>query len=659
MSSFRKLIILIVLLLGNICIASAQIDKAYFFDAGRQCLIDKKWTESLDYFNVLIKTDNNLHEAFFLRGIAKYNLDDLIGANEDFSEAIRLNPVYTQAYHYRAITLARMGNTDDAISDLNNASLLRPEYPGIYYSRGITHFMSKQFEKAIDDYNRFLQKEPKVSEAYVNRGTTYLFMKDTSSAIRDYNRAIDLDLKNADAYLRRGNIYALQKKKKEALSDFNKTVELDSTNSMAFFNRGLLYYDMKKYNNTMTDFNSSIRLEPKNPIMLYNRAILRAQVGDLNNAVKDYDRVAKITPKNVLVYYNRAAVLLELGMLREALKDYTRAIALYPDFANAYMNRSYIKRRLNDMRSAKADFDMANRKIRQYRSRLNDSTFSVYADTSKKFNAMMSFDANFDDNDMLITSLVDIKLRPLFRIEVTKADTLPQLQNAYFYPAYDRFKNSIGNNLQLSLNNQPQKLSSSAVDSLKNISAMIAGQQPAIAKMVHAISESSQNKFSKSVQIYGEAADADPRNGFIYLNRATVQAEMIDFTASIENNIHTTMLDEHGPSISKQKGEVVVYNYDHAIDDLNKAAKLLPNFAYVSYNLGNIYTLSNRMPEAIQCYSKAIEQYPNLADAYYNRGLVQIYLKDTKKGCLDISKAGELGIREAYSTLKRYCIKEK
>jgi hypothetical protein len=38
---------------------------------------------------------------------------------------------------------------------------------------------------------------------------------------------------------------------------------------------------------------------------------------------------------------------------------------------------------------------------------------------------------------------------------------------------------------------------------------------------------------------------------------------------------------------------------------------------------------------------------------------VQIYLKDTNKGCLDISKAGELGIIDAYATLKKYCIKEK
>ena len=60
------------------------------------------------------------------------------------------------------------------------------------------------------------------------------------------------------------------------------------------------------------------------------------------------------------------------------------------------------------------------------------------------------------------------------------------------------------------------------------------------------------------------------------------------------------------------------------------------------------------LPEAADDYTKAIELNPHFAEAYYNRGLLQIYMKDTRKGCLDISKAGELGIKEAYKVLKMY-----
>ena len=47
--------------------------------------------------------------------------------------------------------------------------------------------------------------------------------------------------------------------------------------------------------------------------------------------------------------------------------------------------------------------------------------------------------------------------------------------------------------------------------------------------------------------------------------------------------------------------------------------------------------------------------YPYFGDAFFNRGLVLIYLKDKEKGCIDLSKAGELGIDDAYSVINKYC----
>jgi len=48
-----------------------------------------------------------------------------------------------------------------------------------------------------------------------------------------------------------------------------------------------------------------------------------------------------------------------------------------------------------------------------------------------------------------------------------------------------------------------------------------------------------------------------------------------------------------------------------------------------------------------------------MPQAYYNRGLTLIYLQDNEKGCLDMSKAGELGMQEAYPVIKKYCTKEQ
>ena len=40
---------------------------------------------------------------------------------------------------------------------------------------------------------------------------------------------------------------------------------------------------------------------------------------------------------------------------------------------------------------------------------------------------------------------------------------------------------------------------------------------------------------------------------------------------------------------------------------------------------------------------------------YWNRGLAKIKLGQIDSGCLDFSKAGELGHSEAYNSIKKYC----
>ena len=135
-----------------------------------------------------------------------------------------------------------------------------------------------------------------------------------------------------------------------------------------------------------------------------------------------------------------------------------------------------------------------------------------------------------------------------------------------------------------------------------------------------------------------------------------MQAETIDFISSMENNVQTLSLDNSRTARARvQERSYRQYDYTPAIHDLTKAASIMPAFPYIYFNLGNLYCLSQDLPESINQYSKALDLYPALAEAYYNRGLVLIYLKDKEKGCIDLSKAGELGIKDAYSVIKKYC----
>nr|MBP9585039.1 hypothetical protein [Bacteroidales bacterium] len=89
--------------------AIGQYDKQQFFYRGRQFLIEGKYVQAIENFNILSQLDTTLYESYFFRGIAKYNLGDFLGAQIDFDRTLTINPLYTPAYHYRAITLSRTG----------------------------------------------------------------------------------------------------------------------------------------------------------------------------------------------------------------------------------------------------------------------------------------------------------------------------------------------------------------------------------------------------------------------------------------------------------------------------------------------------------------------------------------------------------------------
>lgn len=644
----------------------AQYDKDVFFMRGRQALADGKYAQAIENFNVLSQLDTSDHWTFFFRGIAKYNLGDLRGAKRDFDRSVSINPVFTSGYHYRGITESRFGNYDAALADLQHAIDLRPGYEGLYFSRGVTYFLAQRFENAINDFDRYIRKEPKDPSAYLNRGASYLFLGDTLKAVHDYNKAIKLDRFDPEGYVRRGRLYATQKKYDLALEDMDKAIGLDSTNTFAYFNRAIMYYEQQRYKEAMDDLNRVLKDEPGNALTLYNRGLISAQLGAYEDALEDFDRVLNINPENVLAYFNRASIFIELGMYENALEDYDAAIGLYPDFAKAYMNRSYVKNLLGRNREAKADYDTAQKKVAEYRSK-NISDEASFADTTKKYSSLLSLDAEFAkkdfDDELLQHRDIDIRLRPLYKFVLSgnKDDVNYALSRKYENPLLGVFENSLPVGVEIS--NTDISLDQKEKEAVE---AAAYGEDMTPDRLfLRAMYEYLEKQYNSSLTYYGEAIDesegktsgyASLYPAFYHMNRGVLRAEMIEFISSIESNVQVLSMDDTGNTRARVKDQVIrQYDYTDAVDDMKKAAELVPDLPYVYYNLGNLYCLSSEHINSIENYTKAIDLYPYMGDAYFNRGLVLIYLKDKEKGCIDLSRAGELGVGDAYGVIKKYC----
>ncbi len=646
--------------------ASAQYDTNVFFFRGRQAIVDGKYSTAIEKFNILASIDSTNYLTYFFRGIAKYNLGDIRGAHGDFDTSVRLNPVFTSGYHYRAITSSRSGKYEDALRDFERAIQLRPGFVGLYFSRGVTYFLSQQFDKAVSDFDRYIRKEPKDPSAYLNRGASWLFLKDTTKALADYNKAIKLDRFDPEGYVRRGRLYASRQEYGKAIADLDRAIELDTSNTFAYFNRAIMYYETQDYIAAMSDLNRVLRDEPGNALTLYNRGLINAQVGEYEAALADMDRVLNINPENVLAYFNRASIFIELGRYRDALEDYDKAIDLYPDFAKAYMNRAYVKNLLGEYASSKQDYDTARQKVQEYRRKNVAGEISM-ADTTRKYNSLLALDAEFaqkDFNDELLQHRdIDVRLRPLYRFRLSekKQDVQYALEHRYENPLVSRFISEAPVGMVLTSSDTLE--TSDSVLSVAEQTLYGSAYEGAVNSFCRALYETDTRQYNSALNYYDKAVSSADSTGldryyraFYYMNRAVLRAQMIEFISSIESNVQVLTMDDSGNTRARVRDQIThQYDYSEAINDMKTATSIVPDIPYFYFNLGNLYCLSSEHINSIENYTRAIELYPYMGDAYFNRGLVLIYLKDKEKGCIDLSRAGELGVSGSYSVIKKYC----
>lgn len=660
---------LVLALVSVSCRAFGQYDRDVFYYRGRQALADGKYAASIENFNILASLDTTDHLTYFFRGIAKYNLGDIRGARKDFNTTVRLNPVFTSGYHYRAITESQFGEYDKALEDYDTAIMLRPGYEGIYYSRGVTYFLAQQFDKALEDFDWYIRRQPKDPSAYLNRGACHLFLSDTTMALKDYDKAIELDRYEPEGYIRRGKLYAARGADSLALRDMDKAVELDTTNTLAYFNRALLLFEMHDFRRAIADLDKVLAYEPGNALTLYNRSLISAQLGDYESALSDMDRVININPRNVLAYFNRASFFIEMERWRDALEDYDMAIELYPDFAKAYQNRSYVESMLGMTRESRQDYETARRKVREYRD-ANASAEGSFADTTRKYSSLLALDADFAkkdfDDELLQHRDIDIKLKPLYRFVLSreKGNASYALSRRYENALIDKFMDDLP--VPVSVSDRDTTLYAAGYSQSSGALSSVGTLDEARTAFLKALDDVSSRRYSNAMEHYGQAVDAEKDDryekmydAFYLMNRAVLRADMIDFIASMESNVQTLSMDDKGAARARVKDQVTrTYDYSEAIADMEESARIFGDSPYVHYDLGNLYCLSSRLVESIGSYTEAIRLYPAMGDAYYNRGLVQIYLKDKEKGCIDLSVAGELGVAEAYGVIKKYCVEE-
>ena len=201
-------------------------------------------------------------EAHFDKGRLFREREDWDTAILEYTEAIRLDPSYSDAYLGRGIVYYYKKDYDRAITDYTQAIRLDPNYAVAYCNRGAAYDRKGDNDLAIADYTQSIRLDPNYAVAYYNRGQVYYDKKDNDRAIADYTHAIRIDPNYADAYYNRGTAYYYKKDYDLAIADYTQAIRIDPNYAFAYNNRGVTYKDKKDYDRAIADYEAALRIDP-------------------------------------------------------------------------------------------------------------------------------------------------------------------------------------------------------------------------------------------------------------------------------------------------------------------------------------------------------------------------------------------------------------
>lgn len=659
--------------------AASQINADQVLRIGQNALYFEDYMVSIQYFNQVILAKPYLAQPYFFRSIAKINLEDYRGAEEDATLALDRNPFITDAWEVRGVARQNLGNPEGAIADYNEALKLLPYNRSIMFNKALAQEDVEDFEGAKETFADLEKNYPQYDGTYLGRARLFLLTGDTITARNDLDKTLEINPNSVNAYLMRADIlmHGDNPDYDGALADMDQAIKLQPHHAGLFVNRAFLRYKLDDYFGAMADYDYAIALDPLNTTAFFNRGLLRAEVSDNDKAIEDFSRVIQLESDNMMAHYNRALLYTETKQWDKALADLNAVIDTYPEFGALYFTRSEINRqRGGHMREAERDYylaeDLTRKEVEKYKQSHNNDKETASGDVGKetkdeikemsskmvadRFSSLLTIenetDLSGDYNNKNIRGRVqdrniNVEIEPLFMLSYY--DSPSELkETGYYMKDVDDINNTHILRFVLQLTNRvpiidDENTAHTHFASIEYYNSFLSSHQPrAIDYFGRGMDFMTTRNYSMAVTDFTRAIELTPDWSLPYFMRGIA----LYYEMKQPHKVTAESGEVKGPDMQRMKLKEIMENFD-------KVEELVPTSPFAFFNKGTVLLENGDYTSAVSAFSKAIELKPDFGEAYFNRGYAYMSLGNRQAGGADLSKAGELGILPSYNLLKR------
>ncbi|MGQ7868564.1 tetratricopeptide repeat protein [Sunxiuqinia sp. sy24] len=621
---------LLFLLLSNL--AFSQLNISHYIRVGQTRIQIGNYVGAIENFNIVIKFKPQLPEPYYYRGVAKHQLEDFRGAIKDYNTAIGIKPFYPSAFMHRGLAFLELKDYDAAIDDYNRALELDPDNEAIYNNRGIAKLSLKDIEGAVADYTKALEINPNFINSFINRSNANILKGDIKEAIRDLNRAIIIRPHYANAYLLRGLARFELEDFAAALRDFDQTIKLDPQNAYAYNNRGIVKQRLEDYQGAIMDYDLALSINPTLPNAYFNRGIAK-EVLEQPGYEQDYEIAAKLDPR-----LNIRQHALEEGALAQQQQQQTTQGKQSGSAGQQQAQNTQQKK------EEKQEETQEQRDRRRFRLSLADTR-----------NLPTDEDEEIEDGRIQNRNII-IELQDIFVISSYSQNQIDYERLQYYNLSLEELNRFNNYTPQMIISNvENTNFDDYFRNNILYFNEKIKTNPIAEHYLSRGIFKFLVSEYNDAMNDFNKAIELDKENTLAHFCRANCRTEMVQLLESLTDFSEDLTIPVGTTATPEDQHSEFINEYENILDDYQVGAFIDPNFPFAYYNKAYILCKLGRYQEAIRNLDKAIELQPDFAEAYFNRGLTKIYLDELEGGASDLSKAGELGIQDAYNIIKRYC----
>ena len=323
--------------------------------------------------NTTLKKKNNISEKesivykgpaklqnakdYLNRGIYNQEMFENYLAMSDYTNAIKIEPDFTEVYLKRASLKQELEDLNGALDDYNKAIeskfvwyLFWIDYVDVttYYKRGVVKNLLKDHKGAIEDFNKAIDIDPNYILAYLERGNTKFKLAQLFSSIHDIITEIKPSWFNRDSELTDEEFWSIQETIAAEISQASDAERSDI--------KVLKTVLRETYKGAIEDWNRVIDIDPSFTEIYIKKGrakMWRDNFEDLKDyygAIEDFTKAIDLSTNKLHSYFYRAAVFILLKDYKSADMDYSKIISIAPNMRASYWMGHFSNPKINHYR---------------------------------------------------------------------------------------------------------------------------------------------------------------------------------------------------------------------------------------------------------------------------------------------------------------------